>query len=113
MDWNTFANNFANDFNSIRSGVVTAANIKFIIAIIVPAVLFAWIMTCMIICCVCCRPTNEAILRYHNAMIDPLEGIDTKKLRHWVYIRNNIQGSDSGQTALMAMTLPQTMIIQN
>ena len=42
------------------------ANIKLIIAIIVPAALFAWIISCTFICWLCCRPNNETNVNYQN-----------------------------------------------
>ena len=51
----------------------------------------------------CCRPTNETNVEYQNNNIDPLAKIDKTKIRHWVYIVNNVAGATSNQgTAMMS-----------
>ena len=68
---------------------------KLIIAIVIPAALFIWITICSCVCCLCCRPTNEQNMDHQNEKIDPLAHIDKSKIRHWMYIVNNIPGSVS------------------
>ena len=82
------------------------------LAILIPAVILGLILLFSFCACVCCRPRNEDLLRFQNEMIDPLRKIDTSKIRHWVYIVNNIPGSISANgTALNSWGQPSTMIV--
>ena len=83
------------------------------VAVLIPAIILAFILVFSCCACICCRPRNEDLLRFQNEMIDPLRKIDTSKIRHWVYIVNNIPGSISANgTALNSWGQPSTMIVQ-
>ena len=77
------------------------------IGIAVPGALFVAIAVCTVCSCICCRPRNQDILEQQNTRIDPLKQIDVNKIKHWTYIRNNIPGSISGQTAAQGMMQQQ------
>ena len=100
----------SNDYSGSSSNSEPRGNLA--LAILIPAVILGLILLFSFCACVCCRPRNEDLLRFQNEMIDPLRKIDTSKIRHWVYIVNNIPGSISANgTALNSWGQPSTMIV--
>ena len=52
-------------------------------------------------------------MEFQNNQIDPLAKIDKSKIRHWMYIQNNVPGAVSAAgTAMMSAGEAQTMIVR-
>ncbi|TNV75961.1 hypothetical protein FGO68_gene2649 [Halteria grandinella] len=101
-DYDTCNYNYGGSGDDSKT-MTDADKVRLAIAVAVPVALFGVIMVCTICSCICCRPRNQDILEQQNTRIDPLKQIDVNKIKHWTYIRNNIPGSISGQTAAAGM----------